>query len=98
MANTIPTTLVNRSGAVTTGGTAQTAAAQFLSRRYFLFQNISDETMWVNFGVTAVADQPSISVVAGGALEFGAHTGVCPNGFVSVISATTGKKFVCKEA
>lgn len=91
-------TLDDKSGTITAGGTAQTAAAAKAYRKYLLIQNISDTTMWVNFGITAVANQPSIQLVAGASLELGGNTGVCPNGLISVIGATTGKAFVIKEA
>lgn len=83
------------SGSVTLGGTAQVVQSAGLIRRYLLIQNISDTTMWVNFGVTAVADQPSIQIVAGASLVFD-HAFV-PIGDISLMCATTGKKFVIKE-
>jgi len=88
--------LTDRSGTITSGGSAQTIAAANASRKYLLFQNNSDIDMWINFGVTAVANQPSIKIVAGGYYENPAH--FCPSGLVSVIGATTGKTFTCKEA
>lgn len=93
--------LTDKSGSITLGGTAQTIAAANQNRRYFLIQNISDTALWVNFGTTAVADQPSIKLgpdsgSGGGTLVFEGN--FCPNGLVSLIGATTGKKFVCKEA
>lgn len=90
--------LFDSSGTITTGGTAQQAAAARSNRQYVLIQNVSDTTMWVNFGVVAVANQPSIQLVAGASLELGGHTGVVPDEYISVIGATTGKAFVIKEA
>jgi len=87
--------LTDRSGTITTGGAAQTVVARRSGRKFFLFQNISDTDMWINFGTTAVADSPSIKIVAGGAYEFPSH--FCSTQSVSVICATTGKKFTCKE-
>jgi hypothetical protein len=86
--------LTDKSGTTTLGATAQTIVAEAADRRYFLFINISSETMWVNFGTTAVADKPSIPVAANGVLEF--QHGYVPGDLVSMISATTGSKFVCK--
>lgn len=86
----------DRSGTITAGGTAQQAAAANTSRRWLFFQNVSDEVMWIDFGAEAVADQPSIKVAAGSAYENPPH--FCPTGAVSVIGATTGKAFTCKEA
>jgi hypothetical protein len=91
--------LTDGSGTITSGGAAQTAAPANPGRQYLLLQNVSDTTMWVNIGVTAVANQPSIQVVAGAALEFSAGgTGVVPTGLISVIGATTGKAFTLKTA
>ena len=90
--------LFDRSGTITSGGTAQTAAPAMSGRRYLLVQNVSDTTMWVDFGTAAVANQPSIQLVAGASLELGGHTGVCPDEYISVIGATTAKAYVIKEA
>lgn len=96
--NIVPThgALIDNSDDITVGGTAQTVESAGRARKYFLFQNISDTTMWINFGVTAVADKPSIQVVAGASLMFDGS--FVPTGSVSLMCATTGKKFVCKEA
>lgn len=89
--------LTDLSGTVTTGGTAQTVSAA-KPRRYLLIQNISAEDLWVNFGVAAVADSPSVLIP--GALDAGLvfEAGFIPDGYLSVIGATTGNKFVIKEA
>lgn len=98
------TSLTNLSDDITSGGTAQVLAAAKTDRRYILIQNISDTVLWVNFGGTAAADSTSImlsaasATAAGGSVEFGSHTGVCPNTAISIIGATTGKKFVALEA
>jgi hypothetical protein len=105
MPRSTPTAMVDRSGSITTGGTSQVLVAARAGRQYLLVQNISDTVLWVNFdGVAAAADSTSVMLSAasatasGGAVEFGAHTGVCPSGAVTIIGATTGKKFVSKEA
>lgn len=89
------------SGSITAGATAQQLIAANSARRYLIIQNISDTAMWVNFGTTAVGDQPSIKLPAdsgsgGGSLVF--EGSFVPSGLVSLMCATTGKKFVCKEA
>ena len=86
----------DRSGSITAGGTAQTAAAANPARRYIVLQNTSDTVMWYNFGVTAVASQPSFSLAAGARVEFAGP--LIPTALLSVIGATTGKIFTCKEA
>lgn len=86
----------DRSGTLTAGGTAQDIVAANKNRQWLLFQNVSNEDMWLNFGAVAVAGQPSIKIVAGGSYENPPH--FCPTGRISVIGATTGKAFTCKEA
>jgi len=88
--------LTDRSGTITSGGTAQTAAASNPPRRYLMLQNTSDTKMWYNLGVTAVASQPSFSLAAGASVQFNGP--IIPTGLLSVIGATTGKIFTCKEA
>jgi len=87
--------LTDRSGTITTGGTRQQVAAALTTRKYFFFQNHSDTVMWINFGVNAVADQPSIQVPVGGTFAF--PSGFCSTQSIDVICATTGKKFTAKE-
>lgn len=87
--------LTDRSGTITSGGTSQQVAAANSSRKYFMLQNISDETMWIDFGVSAVQDTPSIKITTGGA--FFAEGSFVSDQVINIISATTGKKFVSKE-
>lgn len=91
-------TLIDRSGTITAGGTAQTGVAAKADRRYLLVQNKStaSESFWVNFGGTAaVADSPSIEIAPGVTLTF--ESGFVPSGAISVIAATTGTAFTIKE-
>lgn len=80
--------------AITAGGTAQELFAANAERRSFIFQNISDTAMWLNFGATAAADAPSIYIAAGAYFE----PFIAPTTSISVFCATTGKKFTAKEA
>lgn len=90
---------IDGSGSITTGGTSQQVFAANQGRQYLLIQNISAETMWVNFGTAAVQDKPSIKIAADAALEYSLEgTGVIPTATINIISATTGSKFVAKEA
>tara|TARA_R110000803_G_scaffold14226_1_gene39561 strand:- start:333 stop:680 length:348 start_codon:yes stop_codon:yes gene_type:complete len=85
----------DNSGTVTSGGTAQTIASANADRTYLIIQNHSDIDMWINVGVTAVADQPSIKLFANG----GSYEPLqVPSALISLIGATTGKSFTCKEA
>lgn len=88
--------LTDRSSTIASGGAAQSVAAAFPGRLYLLFQNHSDTDMWINFGVVAVASQPSFKIIAGGSYASSAR--FCPTGSISVFCATTGKGFSCKEA
>lgn len=88
--------LTDRSGSITTGATSQQLAAALATRKYFFFQNLSTETMWINFGVAAVSDQPSISILP--QASFVMETFFVSTQTINVISATTGSKFTAKEA
>lgn len=95
-AHAIPT---NRSGSITTGGSAQSAAAANAARNYLLIQNktTAAESFWVNCrGADAVADSPSVEVAPGVTLMY--EGGFVPTGAISVIAATTGTKFTIEEA
>lgn len=86
-------TPTNKSGTITTGGAAQNVCAANTKRKGFWFQNVSDTDMWLYELGTAVADQPAVKVAAGQAFEFPVTT----IGAISVICATTGKKFSARE-
>jgi hypothetical protein len=86
--------LSDASGSIATGGTSQQLlAASTTPRRFFFFQNISTHTMWLNFGVAAVQDQPSVQVIAGAIYRM---DNSISDDVINVISSTTGDKFVCK--
>ena|ERR1700753_3026908 len=86
------------SGTITTGGTAQTILKDGAGcRQFLLIQNNATETLWYNFGKTAVAGQPSLSIPAG-AYQMWSLPGIVPQQFVSIIGATTGDAFTCKYA
>lgn len=91
----IDSTPTDGSGTITTGGTSQTVFAANPNRRYFEFQNISDTDMYVNFGAAAVADSNSFKIAAGGA--YVNPSNYCPTTSITVICATTGKKFITKQ-
>lgn len=76
-------------------GAAQDAMPANASRRFFFIQNNSDTDMWFNYGVDAVASQPSILLPAGTTYENPPH--FCPTGRISVIGGA-GKSYTAKEA
>jgi len=89
--------LTDKSGTITTGGTAQTAAAANTSRKYLFIENpyTATETLWFSTVAAAVADSPSIALQPGDTWENPPH--FCPTGAVSVIAATTGHKWTARE-
>jgi hypothetical protein len=85
---------VNRSGTITTGGTAQNVFAAAARRSYF-FQNISAGDLWASWVGTAVADAAgSFKIVAGAAIQ---SESIAENTALSVVGATTGQKFTAWE-
>lgn len=95
-AGTFSGTVTNRSGTITSGGTAQTLAPIKSGRRYLFIQNVdASEDLWFNYTTAAVVDQPSIRLRPGEAYEN--PDGFCSSELISVIAATTGHKFVAKE-
>ena len=88
--------LRNKSGTIAAGGTAQDVySEQDAPKVYLLFQNVSDTAMTIEFDGPAVADK-GILIPAGTAWE--PPSGYIFKGKLSVLCATTGKKFVCKIA
>lgn len=84
------------SGDITAGNTAQQVLAANGSRNYLLFINVSSADMWIDFDADAVIGQPSIKIVSGGSYEMN-EPGFVPTDAVSVISATAGVEFTCKQ-
>lgn len=88
-------TLTDRSGTITTGGTAQQLAAANTSRRGYLIQNNSTGDLWINTLATAVASQPSFKVPAGAYFE--TPSTMLATGAISIFGATTGQAFSARE-
>lgn len=95
--STVPAagTLTSRSGAITTGGTAQQLAAANADRMGFSVQNLSTGDLWINTLGTAAASQPSIKLVSGAYFETPAGYGA--TGAISIFGATTGQAFSARE-
>lgn len=83
------------SGTIASPATSQQVFAQNASRKYLFILNLSDTDMWINFGTDAVADQPSIKLVANGGF-FAPR--VVSDQALNIICASAGKKFVAKQA
>lgn len=83
----------DRSGAITTGGTAQQLAASNSSRASLMGQNISAGDLWINeIGGTAAVDTSGSYRIASGECW-----AIRTNRAISIIGATTGQKFTATE-
>lgn len=88
------TDYANRSGTITTGGTAQQLAPAWSGRHGCLLQNLSSGDLWVSELGAAAATQPSIRVPAGAQyLCMVPASGQA----LSVFGATTGQAFAARE-
>ena len=87
-------TLVDHSGTITTGGTAQTLSAA-KSRHYLFVQNLSAANLYINFTTTAVVTEPSIMIPPNG--SFVQEGSFVSSEAVSIIGATTGQAFTAKD-
>lgn len=93
---TVPVTLTDRSVAVTLGGTAQNAASANAVRKFLMIANphTADDIYFSLTGTAAVNGTGSTRLVAGQGVVFDTRV---PNGAVSVLSATTGRKVTVHE-
>jgi len=94
MADALNTRGVDRSGTITTGGTAQELAAENSIRTGLTVQNISDTDMWIDEvgGTAAAAGTGSFLLPAnGGVYQVGTFNAI------SIFCATTGKAFTATE-
>lgn len=85
----------DRSGTITTGGTAQTLMAVNMKRYGFFIQNLSTADLYINSLGTASAARPSIKIPAGALYEAPLY-GV-PVGAISIFGATTAQEFTAVE-
>ncbi|RZI60686.1 MAG: hypothetical protein EOP14_00190 [Pseudomonas sp.] len=83
----------DRSGTITTGGTAQTLAPSNASRVSLTGQNISTGDLWINEigGTAAVNGTGSYKIASGQAFSIGT------NRAISIVGATTGQQFTATE-
>ena len=88
---------IDGSGTITTGGTSQVVFPARPARAYLSCQNpiTATETLFVNAPGDAGLTNGSWELAAGGSITF--HTGFIPTGPVSVLGATTGHRFICKQ-
>lgn len=93
-------TLGDKSGTITTGGTAQNAAAINTGRRYLFILNppAATETLWVSIVGTAVANgEATGSVALAPGQSFVWEGRLIPTNALSVVAATNGHKFTAYE-
>lgn len=93
--STTAVTMTDKSGTITTGGTAQTPIASNAARKGFEIQNLSTGDLWFSTLAAAVQSQPSVKIAAGQLYETPA--GGAGTGAVSLIGATTGQAFMARE-
>lgn len=91
----VPAPHTDRSGTITTGGTAQSLMPANTGRKGFYIQNQSTGDLYVNSPTTAVIGQPSLKIPAGAYYE--APLGGVMPGAISIVGATTGQAFTAKE-
>lgn len=95
------TAQTDRSGTITTGGTAQVLMAANATRKGWWIQNNSSATLWVNDVGTATAGGSSIPVAGvptGGTVGslYESPSRTSPNA-ISIFGATTGQAFAARE-
>lgn len=88
-------TRTDKSGTVTSGGTAQTIIASNAARKGFEIQNQSTGDMYFSTLAVAVQGQPSVRIAPGQLYE--TPLGGSGTGAVSLIGATTGQAFAARE-
>jgi hypothetical protein len=87
-------TYADRSGTITTGGTAQVAMPAFPGRKGCMIQNQSAGSLWVSETAAAVAASPSILIPAG--QQFLCMSPASGQAY-SIIGATTAQAFAARE-
>lgn len=87
-------TYADRSGAITTGGTAQVVLPAWPGRHGCVVQNQSTGSLWVSETATAVAGPPSILIPVG--QQFLCMAPASGQAY-SIIGATTAQAFAARE-
>jgi hypothetical protein len=90
-------TLTDNSG--TTSATPSTSAqimAANPTRKYLLIQNVSANTLWINFTTAATTTQPSIELLPGGSLV--QETGFVSTEAINGICTVASSAYVAKQA
>lgn len=89
--------LTDRSGDIAVGATSEEVMPANANRRYMIIQNLSiSDVMWIDFGVDAVEDQPSLQLAANGGSFVMEGSFICTQA-VNIICATGGEPYSAKE-
>ena len=88
-------TRTDKSGTITTGGSAQTIIAANTSRKGWELQNNSSGDLWFNTLAAAIVGEPSFKLAPG--QSYSTDSGFADTGAVSLIGATTGQAFSARE-
>ncbi len=94
--NTAAAAASDGSGAVATGGAAQTLFGGLVPANGFLVQNNSSAALWISDVGAASAGGASIQLAANGGI-FATPSGYKPAGPVSLLGATTGQAFAARR-
>ncbi len=86
-------TFTDRSGSAAT--TSAEVAPANSNRKYFFIQNVSNGTIWFDFGTAAVTDQPSIELSPGDSWTM--KEGFISTEAINVISESSTRNFTAKE-
>ncbi|HEX5455684.1 MAG TPA: hypothetical protein VFX06_17985 [Stellaceae bacterium] len=92
----IATAAIDGSGAVATGGSAQTLFGGIVPANGFLVQNNSSAVLWISDVGVAAEGGASIQLTANGG-SFATPSGYKPAGAVSLYGATTGQAFAARR-
>lgn len=88
--------LTDKSGTITLGGTSQDLADVNVLRKYLFVQNVdTTQDLWINFTSAATVDKPSMKLGPGD--SFVMEGSFVSSEKVTIIAATTAHKFTAKE-
>ena len=91
-----PVSFTNRSGTIAIASLAQEVMPANLNRKYLIVQNVSANTLWINFNTDANEDQPSMQLLANGG-SFVMEASAIVTDSVSIIGGTVGQSYTAKE-
>lgn len=84
--------VANGSGSIVTGGVSQEVLPANANRRFFMVQNLSNDDLWLNFGLPANMNADSIKISPDGA--FSMDNGYVSTDPINLVGASAGQQFV----